>query len=139
VVDLVVSLGIQQLTINSYVGKTSDEALNELTAAGVSANATYAYSDSVQIGTVISQSPDGAAPLAKGSVVTLVISKGPSAIYVPNVYSLTQLKATTILENLGLKVVVRKIGTKKVKTVTNVSPASGAKVSPGATITITLG
>ena len=138
-VDLVISLGIQQLTINSYVGKTSDEALNELTTAGLKVNATYEYSDTIQIGTVISQSPDGSTPLAKGSVLTLVISKGPSALFVPNVYSLTELKATTILENLGFKVVVRKIGTKKVKTVTNVSPASGAKVSPGSTITITLG
>ena len=138
-IDLVISLGIQQLTINSYVGKTSDEALNELTTAGLKVNATYEYSDTIQIGTVISQSPDGSTPLAKGSVLTLVISKGPSALFVPNVYSLTELKATTILENLGFKVVVRKIGTKKVKTVTNVSPASGAKVSPGSTITITLG
>ena len=138
-IDLVISLGIQQLTINSYVGKTSDEALNELTTAGLKVNATYEYSDTIQIGTVISQSPDGSTPLAKGRVLTLVISKGPSALFVPNVYSLTELKATTILENLGFKVVVRKIGTKKVKTVTNVSPASGAKVSPGSTITITLG
>ena len=137
-IDLVISLGIQELTINSYVGKTSDEALNELTALGLVVNATYQYSDTVQIGTVISQSPDGSVPLAKGSVLTLVISKGPSAVFVPNVYSLTELKATTILENLGFKVVVRKIGTKKVKTVTNLSPASGTKVSPGATITITL-
>lgn len=138
-VDLIISQGIEQVNISSYVGKTSDEALNEITAAGIIVNSTYEYSDKIPLGTVISQTPDGTEPLARGSKLTLVISKGPSAIFIPNVYSLTELKATSILENLGFQVKVKKIGSKKVKTVTNISPAAGSKAKPGSTVTITLG
>ena len=138
-VDLVISQGIEQVSVNSYVGKTSDQALNEITSAGIIVNSTYEYSDTVPLGTVISQNPDGSSPLARGSKLTLTISKGPAAIFIPNVYSLTEIKAATILENLGFQVKVKKIGSKKVKTVTNISPASGTKAKPGSLVTITLG
>jgi len=138
-VDLVISQGIEQVSVSSYVGKTSDQALNEITSAGLIVNSIYEYSDTVPLGTVISQNPDGSSPLARGSKLTLTISKGPAAIFIPNVYSLTEIKATTILENLGFQVKVKKIGTKKVKTVTNISPASGTKAKPGSLVTITLG
>lgn len=138
-VDLVISQGIEQVSVNSYVGKTSDQALNEITSAGIIVNSTYEYSDTVPLGTVISQNPDGSSPLARGSKLILTISKGPAAIFIPNVYSLTEIKAATILENLGFQVKVKKIGSKKVKTVTNISPASGTKAKPGSLVTITLG
>ena len=117
---------------------TSDQALNDLTELGAEVVTKYAYSDSVQVGYVISQSPDGSSPVAKGAKVTLVVSKGPSSVIIPNVKSLSKDQAITILENLGLNVKTKTLGTRKSKVVTYVSPVVGAKVKPGSTVTITL-
>ena len=136
-VDLIVSKGIEQVALTNYQGKTSDEAQNELTSAGLIVSSQYEYSDTIPIGTVISQTPSDVTTVAKGEKVTLIVSKGPSKIFVPNVYSLSKLAATKILEDLGFKVDYRYIGKKK--TVTNISPKVGAAVKPGSTITITLG
>ena len=136
-VDLIVSKGIEQVALTNYQGKTSDEAQNELTSAGLIVSSKYEYSDSVPIGTVISQTPNDVSSIAKGEKVILVVSKGPSKIYVPNVYSLSKMAAAKILEDLGFKVNFKYIGKKK--SVTNISPKSGTAVTPGSTVTITLG
>ena len=125
------------VAINSYVGLTSDQAQSELTAAGLTVNQSFDYSDTVPAGSVISQTPDGTTPVTPGTTVNLVVSEGSSSVYIPNVYSLTRLAATTELENLQLKVVVRKIGVGN--HVTNVSPKVGSKVKRGSTVYITLG
>ena len=138
-VNVVISKGVQQIALSSYVGKSADQANNELTSAGFSVNSTFGYSDSVAPGFVISQTPDGSSPAPVGTVVNLVVSQGPEKVYIPNVYSLTQMQATTALENLQLTVVVKKVGTKKVKTVVNVSPKVGSQVKRGSTVTITVG
>ncbi len=125
------------LTISSYVGLTSGQAQSELTVAGLSVKQAFAYSDTVAVGNVISQSPDGSAPVLPGSTVSIVVSQGSATVYIPNIYSLSRSAATTALENLQLKVTVRKIGSGKF--VTNVSPKVGSKVKRGSTVVITLG
>ena len=125
------------VAINSYIGLTSDQAQSELTAAGMTVNQSFDYSDTVPAGSVISQTPDGTTPVAPGTTINLIVSEGSSSVYIPNVYSLTRLAATTELENLQLKVIVRKIGAGK--HVTNVSPKVGSKVKRGSTVYITLG
>ena len=138
-VNIVVSKGVQQLPLTSYVGKSADQASSELTSAGFSVNSTFGYSDSVAPGYVISQTPDGSTPAAAGTVVNLIVSQGPEMVYIPNVYSLTELQARTALENLQLTVAVKKIGSKKVKTVLSVSPKVGTQVKRGSTVTISVG
>lgn len=136
-VDLIISKGIEQVALANFKGKTSDEAQSELTAAGLIVSSKYEFSDDVEPGTVISQTPSDVSTVGKGEKIELIISKGPSKISVPNVYSKTKIEATKILENLGLKVKFKYIGKKK--TVTNMSPDQRTAVSPGSTVTITLG
>jgi len=138
-VDLLVSKGIEKIPLTSYQGKSSDQALNELTAAGFDVTPTYAFSDTVPIGIVVSQTPDGGTNLPKGTKIALVISKGPEWVFIPNVYSLTQEKATTALEDLNLMVTIKKIGTRANKVVIDVSPAVGSKVKRGSTVVVTVG
>lgn len=138
-VDLVVSKGIEQIPLTSYLGKSSDQALNELTAAGFDVTPTYAFSDTVPIGMVVSQTPDGGTNLPKGTKIALVISKGSESVFIPNVYSLTQEKATTALEDLYLVVTIKKIGTRPNKVVIDVSPTVGSKVKRGSTVVVTVG
>jgi beta-lactam-binding protein with PASTA domain len=119
------------------VGLTSDQAQSELTAAGFFVNQTFAYSESVATGNVISQKPDGSKPVLPGSKISIVVSQGTATVYIPNVYSLSRNAATTQLENLQLKVVVRIIGNGT--HVTGVLPKVGTMVKRGSTVVLTLG
>lgn len=139
IVDLLISKGIQTIDVTSYVGKSADQALNELTESGFDVEMVDQFSESVLAGAVISQIPSGGAPLAKGAKITLTISKGSQYVFIPNVFSLTEAKARAALTDLELKVVVKKIGIKQVKAVTNISPKVGTKVKRGSTVTITVG
>lgn len=124
------------ITVKSYVGLTSDQAQSELTADGLSVNQAFAYSESVAIGNVISQTPDGGAQVAPGSNITIVVSQGSAHVNIPNVISYSGSYATTQLENLQLKVVERKIGSGK--HVVSISPTVGTQVERGSTVVITL-
>ena len=134
-----VSKGIEQIALTSYVGKSSDQALNELQDAGFVVTSTYAYSETRLAGEVVSQKPVGGGTADKGAKVALVISKGTAYAYIPNLFSIDEAKAVQALKDLDLKVVVKKIGKKSVKKVTNVSPKVGTKVKRGSTVTITVG
>ena len=138
-VDILVSKGIETLDVTSYVGKSADQALNELTDAGFNVTTAEQFSESVLAGAIISQVPSGGAPLPKGAKIALTISKGSQYVFIPNIFSLTENKARAALTDLELKVVVKKIGAKKVKAVTNIVPKVGTKVKRGSTVTITVG
>jgi serine/threonine-protein kinase len=138
-VSLVISKGVETVALASYSGKSGEQALNELNDLGFDVESTYAFNERVLSGVVISQTPTGVDVAPKGSTVTLIISKGSQYVFIPNVFSLDQIKATQALQDLQLKVVVKKLGTKKVKKVTNISPKVGSKVKRGSVVTITVG
>jgi serine/threonine-protein kinase len=134
-----VSKGIEQIAVASYVGKSADQALNELTEAGFMVSSLYGFSEIRLAGEVISQKPEGGKSANKGSEVELLVSKGSQFAYIPNVFSIEEAQAVQSLKDLELKVVVKKIGKKAVKKVTSVSPKVGTKVKRGSTVTITVG
>lgn len=139
VVDLVVSKGVETIHIASYLGKSGEQALNELTDAGFNVESSFVFSETVLAGAVVSQTPPGNANAPKNSTVTLVVSKGTQYVYIPNLFSIEETKAVATLKDLELKVVVMKLGVKKVKRVTNISPKVGSRVIRGSTVTITVG
>jgi serine/threonine-protein kinase len=138
-VTIFVSKGVEQIALTTYTGQSADQAQNELTEAGFNVVSSFAYSETVAAGAVVSQVPSGVVSVAKGSTITLVVSKGSKFVFIPNIYSIETTKAMATLKDLGLKVKVRSIGKKTVKFVTNVSPKVGAKVLRGTVVTITVG
>ena len=137
-VSLVISKGVETVALASYAGKSGEQALNELTDLGFNVDSSYAFDENILSGAVISQTPNGVeAP--KGSTIALVISKGSQYVFIPNVFSIEQSKATRVLQDLELKVVVKKLGSKKTKQVTSIVPKVGSKVKRGSTVTITVG
>jgi serine/threonine-protein kinase len=138
-VSILVSKGIEEIALTTYVGQSADQAQNELTEAGFNVESSFAYSESVAAGAVVSQAPSGVLSAPKGSTITLVVSRGSKFVFIPNVYSIETNKAMATLKDLGLKVKVRSIGKKTIKYVTNVSPKIGAKVLRGTVVTITVG
>ena len=137
-VTLYLSKGVEQVGVSNYQGKSGEQALNELTEAGFEVETKYVFSEDLPIGAVVSQIPSGG-DIDKGSVVTLTVSKGSQYVFIPNVFSLSEAKAIDTLKDLDLKVVVKKVGNKKTKVVTNISPKVGDKVKRGSTVTITVG
>jgi serine/threonine-protein kinase len=138
VVDLVVSKGIETFNLASFVGTNGEQALNELTTAGFNVTTTYAFDEKAMPGEVISQEPAAGAPLPKGAAVEIFVSKGSAFVYIPNVMRYTQERAVALLEDLGLKVVVKKV-TKSAKLVIGIDPKVNAKVKRGSTVTLTVG
>ena len=133
IVNLIVSKGVEQISLQSYVGKGGEQALSELTEMGFDVDAVYKFSDSVFKGQVISQSPEKMESIGKGSKIDLTISKGPEFVFVPNVLGKNKNDASLDLENLGLRVKIKGSGK-----VNNISPAIGTKAKQGAIITLTL-
>jgi len=138
IVDMVVSKGVETFSLASLVGTSGEQALNELTEAGFNVTVTYAFDEKVMPGEVISQNPAAGAALPKGAAVEIFVSKGSAFVYIPNVMRFTQARATALLEDLGLKVVVKKV-TKSAKLVIGIDPKVDAKVKRGSTVTLTVG
>jgi serine/threonine-protein kinase len=136
-IEVIVSKGIEQIALASYLGKSGEQALNELTETGFDVQPTYAYSESVLELAVISQSPAGGSVLNKGAKVSIVISKGPRFTFIPEtIIAMESVAAQNLLKSLGLKPKVVSTGKNKVKYVISVSPVKKTKVERGSTVTI---
>ena len=96
------------------------------------------FSDTVPKGRVISQSPNSGTGF-RGDLITLVVSKGPELITIPQVKGHTTGAAKAELEALGFKVKVKKsflyVGAGYV---VGVSPGEGAAVPKGSTVELSV-
>ncbi|GKQ42566.1 protein kinase [Companilactobacillus sp. RD055328] len=79
-IEFEVSKGINEattpMTIENLVGKTIEEAKTYVASKGYSLSISYDYSDTVDKDKIISQTPAGGSKLLKGSVISIVVSKG---------------------------------------------------------------
>jgi serine/threonine protein kinase/beta-lactam-binding protein with PASTA domain len=138
VVDLTVSRGRQPIPIADWTGKSATRAQHVLRAHHLQVDASdLEYSGSVPQGMVISQSPT-TGPLHRGDTVTLVVSRGPELVQVPDHLPTMNVDAATqLLENLGFHVTIDKsrfyIGA---NIVFSTSPGGGEMVPMGSTITL---
>lgn len=125
--------------VPSVLGNLEKDAFNALTAAGFKVEKSYEYSDSVDAGKVISQSPNGGTA-ASGSKVTIVISQGQKSVDVLNVLGQAEEKAQNTLASAGLKVAIEEAHSDAVEVgkVIKQSIAGGKTVPAGTTVTITV-
>ena len=134
VISATVSKGVAPVALVSYVGKGSDQALTELTAAGLKPVSKMAYSDTVAAGVVISQSPAGGGNVAKGTVVTLIVSKGPRTVKVPNVVGMLAADAGKTIEDAGFTFTINKLSTRGNGRVVGETPAAGTLARAGSLV-----
>jgi len=96
-VALEVSLGPDPASdrpVPNVAGLTCAEAEAALAAAGLTlGTVTEAYSEILAAGLVTDQNPPAGTPAAPGTAVSVVLSKGPAPILVPNVVGLTRASA----------------------------------------------
>ncbi|MHB1472863.1 MAG: Stk1 family PASTA domain-containing Ser/Thr kinase [Dermatophilaceae bacterium] len=137
-VALVISKGRQPITIQDWTGKPADQAVKALSDAKLKVDATKQdWSDTVPKGSVISQSP-ASGTLFQGDLVTLVVSKGPELVPVPEVIGRQEGEATSILEGLGFKVKIERAFGGFFGTVRLQSVDPGTNAPKGTTITLTV-
>lgn len=75
---ITVSKGVGSLAVPNVVGKTENNAAETLNNQGFKVTVSYGgYSSSVPYGSVLSQSPSAGSSQIKGSIITLMLSKGP--------------------------------------------------------------
>jgi len=134
VIDIHVSMG----PLPEFSGLTLDQARALLLDLDISVEEAEVFSNEIQIGLVVSLVPEKT-PLEEGGQATLEISKGPEIVIMPNVVGETIAAAKTLLENLGLRVVIdtnqlsSNFGIAKVKSQT---PTSGSQTRVGDSVTI---
>lgn len=138
-IKILVSKGIEQISMIDFTGKIGEEAINTLVDTGFKVYPKYSFSETVPLGAVISQTPSDVKNYPKATKIALVISKGSAYVFVPNVYSFSEKSAKEALSAVDLKVNVKRMGKRTVKKVTAISPKVGSKVLRGSTVTITVG
>ena len=137
-VALVISKGRQPIAIADWTGKPAAAAVKALSDAKLRVDATrQEFSDTVPKGSVVSQSPSSGT-LFQGDQVTLVVSKGPELVPVPEVIGKQEREARSILERLGFVVNIERAFGGFFGTVRLQSVAAGTEAPKGTTITLTV-
>lgn len=138
-VGVVISNGKGSIEVPNVVGQSEDDAIKALEGKGFKPNKTYAYSDTVAAGYVISQNPaEGKAK--EGDTITLSISQGREAVTVPDVYTTykTEEQAKQELAGFNVSVNTAYSDTYTAGIVMAQSIEPGKKVEKGTSITITI-
>ncbi len=105
-VTLTASAGTQGVEVPNVVELTFDEANTQLVSKGFLVNKTEGYSDTIETGRVISQTPAEGNKAPKGSVITVTVSLGKedTKIRVPNLIGLSEQDGTVEAIEAGLTV-----------------------------------
>ena len=100
---------------------------------------TLEYSDTVEKGKIIRQEPEAGDVIEKGGTVSLVVSKGPQLVQMPDVIGFTQEGAVSELESRGLTpscFMVVNDGSYAAGCVVSCSVDAGTSVEVGSVITV---
>ena len=134
-VQLVVSKGPPPVNLPNVVGKMKDEATKRLEAQHFQVSITEEFSNDIEEGRVMSQSPTGAeAPY--GSTITLTVSKGPEQFPAPDFRGLSKSAAQTLADTKGLVLNFQTVPGTTGSVVFSQSPGVGVTVRFGDTITL---
>jgi serine/threonine-protein kinase len=140
-VRLNISSGPQPITVPNVIGQSYFQASTTLQQDGFKVARNDVDSNQPQ-NTVVDQSPAADSSVAKGSTVTLSVSKGPTTTAVPSVRGDTRDDATGALQQAGFQVVVveQNVTDPGVDNIVlRQNPAGGAQAKIGSTVTITVG
>ncbi|HEY5471856.1 MAG TPA: PASTA domain-containing protein [Candidatus Limnocylindrales bacterium] len=134
-VGLVVSLGVQSVTVPGVGGQTQSQAANSLKAANLSSQAVIEYTlTGTAKGLVFAQYPTAGMMVAPGTIVGVLVSNGPpssgstSTVSVPSVVGQSLSSARSALSKVSLgNTVINWSGTgRPVNEVVGQAPEAGA-------------
>nr|WP_304596398.1 PASTA domain-containing protein [Adlercreutzia caecimuris] len=138
-VNLVLSQGDETVSVPDFYKMTPDQAKAAAEKVGLKAvERESGYSDSVEDGHIMDQSPSAGSSVAKGTEIEYVVSRGTELVQAPNVIGSTEEEAKSKLQAEGFGVDVRHDYSDKDKgTVFKQDPLND-KVKPGSTVKITV-
>jgi serine/threonine-protein kinase len=137
-VTLTVSNGAQPRTISDWRTHSYDDTAAHLTEAGLKPVRKDVFDDNLPVGQVVSTTPPAGSQVAKGSTVTVNVSKGPDLVPVPNVVGMKRSDAVTTLQQVGLSAVVYgPNGPNKI--VFTIVPNAGTQVKRGSEVAVYVG
>ena len=124
-------------------GLPVDEARETLDGVGVNGvvGGDGAFSDTVPEGYVVEVSLPAGATIRPGDTLTLIVSRGPELVMIPDLVGETIADAKEVLEGLGFEVEVRSEfpesdWDRSFARVTSLSPSSGQEVAKGTLVII---
>ncbi len=140
-IDLVVSSGLEQVSVPNLIQEPLHTAYSDLVAAGLKlGHITYIPSIDLS-GTVVSQTPSPGTRLAVGTPVALQVSKGNAnlVLTMPNVVGEPAQTAANQLGAIGLQMQVTAFdpSSAPVGTVLDQSVPAGSQVTSGQTVDLT--
>jgi serine/threonine-protein kinase len=103
-VDLVVSSGPAPRQIPPLQGTSEADAKAKLEGMGLKTVRSEDFSDTIAAGQVIGTNPSAGKTVARGDTVTIIVSKGPDLVTVPDVTGMQPEDAATRIEGAGLSV-----------------------------------
>ena len=130
-IDLVISRGPTPVPVPKVVGLEQSAATAALEAAGFVVNVDEEFSDKIERGVVISQTPARGTELQPGSDATIVVSKGPPEFAMPSVVGMSRDDAVAKLRSLELLVDVSIVPGHPGARVVFQEPAAGTTVRAG--------
>lgn len=95
---------VPRMTLSSVAGMEASQAIQRLQGAGAAVTLEERWSATVAVGRVIGQEPAPNTTLEVGGSVTIIVSKGPEGILVPNVVGKPEAEARRVLAESGIKV-----------------------------------
>jgi len=138
-VAVTVSAGPPPVAMPPVEGLSEKDAVASLRNSKLEPVTTTEYSDTVDRGTVISQSIRAGDSVPPGSKVSLVVSLGPKSFPMPDVKGLSESTAVAKLKNMGLKPGVSTVPGSTGSQVVGQQPSAGSTVKAGQSVTIYVG
>ena len=138
-VSVVLSLGPERYAVPQLTGLTVEQATAALTDAKLTLGTqTEDFDPVVAIGKIIESTPPEGELLKPGTVVDIVVSKGPKPVKIPNLAGANADEAKTQLEGAGLVVTTSEdFSTEYAEgLVISTTPAKGEKVNVGGTVNL---
>lgn len=121
--------------VPSVLGKTYDEAKEELNNMGLGINKREEYSDSYEAGQIFRQSVDAGQMVDANTTIIVYISMGTESFEMPSVIGDTRESAVKTLENKNLKIgdisYEETDDESKIDTVVSTDPVAGTTVKSG--------
>jgi len=129
--------GSDQVTVPDVRGFTQQQAQTQLTQAGFTTSVQHKASKKVVKGQVIDTDPAHGSKVDKGSHVTIIVSKGPKSVTLPNLRGKSVSNATQTIVGLGLPSPQQQLITSKLPAgqVVRTDPAPGP-VPPDTVVTL---
>jgi serine/threonine-protein kinase len=132
-----VSKGPAPVEVPPIVGTLITDATTTLVGLGLTSETIREDFDDSVAGTILSTDPLPGTTVPKGTVIKVVLSKGPVLVDVPNVVDMDVETATKALKAAGFQVeTVYKYSVGILNRVYSQQPASGSRAPKGSLITI---